>query len=344
MLPKLSIIVPCYNSAKYIEETLSSIAAQNYPNLELIIMDGGSKDETPAIVEKFRPLVSTFISEKDKGQADAILKGFARATGDYVGWCNADDTYLPGALLAAGQALAENPACDIVFGDKDYTDADNQFLFRAQAFTPSIPKLFPFPQIYSEAFLVRREILSEINLNPERHHLMDLDWFVRLFLAGKNFLKAENFRATFRQHADAKSSKQAAVCHRESFDIALSTYSHPRLSPADKSHLIHSMRLMLHNFWGEENYPALREGLARAEKQVGKSIYTPKLTLQLCLSYLGAPAIAAVKKFLRKAITFITYRRERYLMTRLYSNPFEKLPILPLGGMPIAPTIGNHLI
>lgn len=328
-LPYISIVVPCFNAQRYIAQTLKSIVSQNYPRLELIVMDGGSTDGTVDIIKSFSSHIAYFYTGPDKGQADAILRGFEKANGEYVGWCNADDTYYPGSLLAAGKACASG--ADVLFGDKDYTDADGNFLFRAQAHAPTIKNLFPFPHIYSEAFLVRRSIIQEekLTLNPDRHHLMDLDWFVRLFLEGKRFAKVEEFRATFRQHPDAKSSKQADVCHRESFEIALQTYPHHSLSPSDKAHLIHSMRLMAFNFWGAGEFGHLRETLCRASKIVGKQIFTPKLRLVWLLSRLGRRFIFGVKNIFGKLMRWATWRWQRSIAPLRYRNPLDRLGALP---------------
>ncbi len=111
-LPKISIVIPSYNKVDYIEETLGSIFIQNYPNLEVIIQDGGSTDGTVDIVKKYAkkyPKVISWKSKKDKGQVDAINKGLKKATGDIVAYINADDVYKKGALVNVGKYFSKNP-------------------------------------------------------------------------------------------------------------------------------------------------------------------------------------------------------------------------------------------
>jgi glycosyltransferase involved in cell wall biosynthesis len=93
--PKISIVTPSYNQGKYIEETIRSVIMQGYPNLEYIVIDGGSTDNTVEIIKKYQNNISYWVSEKDKGQTHAINKGFEKATGDIVAYLNSDDVYMP---------------------------------------------------------------------------------------------------------------------------------------------------------------------------------------------------------------------------------------------------------
>ena len=115
--PEVSVIVPSYNQGRFVRQTLDSILEQGYPNLELIVMDGGSDDETVDILEEYSPHLSHWVSEPDNGQSHAINKGFAVATGSLVGWLNSDDLYLPKSLFRAASYLMEHPECDVVFSD-----------------------------------------------------------------------------------------------------------------------------------------------------------------------------------------------------------------------------------
>jgi len=113
-LPKISIIIPSFNKVDFIEETLKSIISQKYPNLEVIIQDGGSTDGTLEVIKKYTkkyPKVIKFESRKDKGQWDAINKGFAKATGEILAFINADDLYEKGAFFEVAKAYQKNPDC-----------------------------------------------------------------------------------------------------------------------------------------------------------------------------------------------------------------------------------------
>lgn len=115
--PRISIVTPSYNQAEFLERTIFSVLNQNYPKLEYIIIDGGSTDGSVEIIKKYDKYLTFWVSEKDNGQADAIRKGFARATGEILAWINSDDTYLPGTFLKVAKAFIKNPKVDLIFGN-----------------------------------------------------------------------------------------------------------------------------------------------------------------------------------------------------------------------------------
>ncbi len=113
--PRISVIAPSYNQAQYLEETIRSVLEQNYPNLEYIIIDGGSTDGSVDIIRKYEKHLAYWVSEPDRGQSHAINKGFAHATGEILAWINSDDYYLAGAFFAAAQSMRSLEA-DFIYG------------------------------------------------------------------------------------------------------------------------------------------------------------------------------------------------------------------------------------
>ena len=103
--PKVSIITPSYNQGRFLEASILSVLEQDYPNLEYIVVDGGSKDESVEIIKKYQERLSWWVSEKDKGHADALNKGFSHATGEILAWLNSDDIYFPSAVSEAVSIL-----------------------------------------------------------------------------------------------------------------------------------------------------------------------------------------------------------------------------------------------
>ncbi|MCK7482651.1 MAG: glycosyltransferase [Candidatus Moduliflexus flocculans] len=116
-LPKISIIIPMLNMGRYLRECLTTIKKQNYPNIELIIIDGGSTDNTHEILAQYDDMISIFVSEADRGQPDAVTKGLIRATGNIVHWHAADDIVLPGAFKRVVAEFKWHSDVDLVFSD-----------------------------------------------------------------------------------------------------------------------------------------------------------------------------------------------------------------------------------
>jgi len=117
-LPRISIVVPSYNQGQYIDKTLASIVSQGYPNLELIIIDGGSSDETIEVIGQYSDHVKWWVSEPDKGQANAINKGMTHATGEILAWLNSDDCLMPNALFRVADEFMASACTDVVYGHR----------------------------------------------------------------------------------------------------------------------------------------------------------------------------------------------------------------------------------
>src|SRR6202012_3617872 len=112
--PRITVVTPSYNQGAFLEQTIRSVLGQLYPNLEYFVFDGGSTDESVDIIKRYESQLAGWVSEKDRGQSNALNKGFARATGDILCWVNSDDFLLPGALHEAARRLGEGP--DLIYG------------------------------------------------------------------------------------------------------------------------------------------------------------------------------------------------------------------------------------
>ena len=123
--PRISIVMPAYNQGHLIEYSLLSVINQGYPDTELIVMDGGSKDATSEVLRKYASDIAVCRSERDAGQSDALNKGFRLATGEIFGWLNSDDTYCPGAFEFAARVFHEHPDVQVVYGDWYTTRLDH---------------------------------------------------------------------------------------------------------------------------------------------------------------------------------------------------------------------------
>ena len=182
--PLVSIVTPSYNQGRFIRATIESVLGQDYPNLEYIVMDGGSGDETRAVVKDYASRL-TFVSEKDCGQSHAINKGFRAARGSILFWLNSDDVILPGAVRSAVDEFARNPAAGAVYGEGYLMDIDGAVTSRFTATEPfNLWKLvYLVDYILQQTLYVRREVLDDIGyLDENLHYTMDWDLLIRIGL------------------------------------------------------------------------------------------------------------------------------------------------------------------
>ncbi len=215
--PKVSIITPTYNQGKYIEETLLSVRNQGYPNVEHIVMDGGSTDETAAIIERYRDGLARVVSEKDDGQSDAINKGFKLATGDILTWLNSDDMLAPGALAAIALAFHTSGA-DMVAGEchvyrdgkpisRHLTSCDNGPL-PIDDLLDIEGRWLEGQFFYQPEVMFTREIWDKAgdHVRTDLYHSMDYELWVRMAAAGAKLRVIGRPVALFRAHPEQKTA------------------------------------------------------------------------------------------------------------------------------------------
>ncbi|MBG0787460.1 MAG: glycosyltransferase, partial [Anaerolineaceae bacterium] len=180
--PLVSIITPSYNQAKFLRRTLDSVLNQDYPNLEYIVIDGGSDDGSLEIIQEYADRLAYWESVPDKGQTDAINKGFNRATGKYIAWLNSDDVYYPGAISEAVAFLEEHPDVGLVYADCDFLDAEDHVIGKFPS-AQTDHKLLQQGYVHipqATAFLPREMWLKVGPLDPSFYFAMDYDLWVRI--------------------------------------------------------------------------------------------------------------------------------------------------------------------
>lgn len=179
-LPKVTIVTPSLNQAKYLEATISSVLNQDYPNIEYIIIDGGSTDGSVDIIKKFQDKLAYWVSEPDGGQSSAINKGFKHAKGEIFNWLNSDDLLMPSAVKIAVYYLMNNPDIGMVYGDRITIDEKGNFLALAEAASFN-PKLMMYNlKIPQETVFFRRKYWLEVNgVDEELRYCMDYDLWVK---------------------------------------------------------------------------------------------------------------------------------------------------------------------
>jgi glycosyltransferase involved in cell wall biosynthesis len=226
--PRISIVTPNYNQGQFLEETIRSVLLQGYHNLEYIIIDGGSTDNSVEIIKKYEPYLAYWVSERDRGQSHGINKGFERCTGDYIAWMNSSDCYMPGAFQYLFNDSQESPpdflfSC-VAYGGKSLEKVqvnynrgikalDLKYLLR---FFYSIDYIIP-----SQSVFVSKNLLNKVGLlNEELHYCMDLEWYVRIALINPLYRVINRTICFYRFHDDSKTLSPENLVRQESITIA----------------------------------------------------------------------------------------------------------------------------
>lgn len=214
--PKISIVTPSYNQASFLEETIRSVLLQGYPNLEFVVVDGGSTDGTVEILERYDPWIDHWVSEPDDGQDDAIRKGLEEATGEIEAYLNSDDVLLPGALEEVASTLTQNPEAAWGTGNAVYFSDDVSSPTRVfEADEPQMPHLIfgqPFAQ---QSTFWRASARHEVGFDSSFQFCMDAAFFTRLQNAFGPPCLFDGTIGGFRVHEEAKSSNWGAVLQDE---------------------------------------------------------------------------------------------------------------------------------
>ncbi|MFN8496851.1 MAG: glycosyltransferase family 2 protein [Anaerolineae bacterium] len=208
--PRVTIVTPSYNQADFIEETIRSVLLQGYPNLEYIIIDGGSTDGSADIIRKYEPWLAYWVSERDHGQSEAINKGFRRATGEIVAWLNSDDTFAPDTLAQAASAFARSNDPVLVYGNCNIIDEQSEVVRQWRAKHCTLESLLlDGNQIPQQSAFIRREALNQVGpINEGLHYVMDFELWLRLGVVGPLAYSPE-LTANFRWHNVSKSISQS---------------------------------------------------------------------------------------------------------------------------------------
>ncbi|HZU87533.1 MAG TPA: glycosyltransferase family 2 protein [Anaerolineaceae bacterium] len=247
--PRVSIITPSFNQVAYLEQTLQSVLGQGYPNLEYIVVDGGSTDGSVEIIQKYAGKLAWWVSEKDHGQAEAINRGFTRATGEIIAWLNSDDLYLPGAIAGAVRAFRQYPDCGLVFSDVHSIDESGQtfnimrYTKGAQSGTKGaqagnrwqLEDLMAFNIIGQPGVFMRRAALEQAGyLDLNYHYLLDHHLWLRVAQIASIQYVSEEWAAA-RIHAAAKNVAHAASFGEEAYRIVEWMQTDPGLAPKFKA-------------------------------------------------------------------------------------------------------------
>ena len=215
-LPLVSIITPSYNQVRFLEETILSVLAQDYPRIEYIIIDGGSTDGSVQIIQHYAERLAGWVSERDKGQTEALNKGFARATGEIFAWLNSDDTYLPGAVSEAVNFLTAHPEAGMVYGDANLIDEHGEVIGQFPARQTDLRRMLRGSvHIPQQTAFFRARLWQQVGpLDLSFYFAMDYDLWVRLAKVAP-LIYEPRLWANFRLHGEGKSIARDDRCYPE---------------------------------------------------------------------------------------------------------------------------------
>jgi hypothetical protein len=231
-LPVISIVTPSYNQAQFLQQTMESVLHQDYPRVEYLVLDGGSTDNSPDIIRRYENSIAFWVSEKDNGQADAVRRGWQRATGDLVAWLNSDDIYMPGALTAVARAFQNNPQADVITGNCIVIDQSGRHLWDLPGSLHGFGlrnlggNSLPQPGVF-----FRRSAVEVVGgINPDLCYVMDWELLLRLWVNGARFHHLSRVVAGFRVWSKSKTTSGSVG---ESLSGGLS-FARERLSVLEK--------------------------------------------------------------------------------------------------------------
>lgn len=266
-LPKITVVTPSFNQAEFLERTMRSVLDQGYPNLEYIVIDGGSTDGSVDIIRKYADRLAYWVSEPDRGQTEAINKGLQRATGEWVAWQNSDDVYYPGSFSNVAQAAAQHPEADLIIGNMMIIDAHDCNLRDVRYVKPCHGALLAEGMVMvNQAAFWRRRVNSEIGwLDESFQFSFDYEWFLRLTEKHQG-VHVNRILGGFRLHGATKTSNWTRQFSEENARILQG-----RSLPSWRVKMFQFRRIALMLSQGDIGY--VLRGLARRLQGKGGELY-----------------------------------------------------------------------
>jgi glycosyltransferase involved in cell wall biosynthesis len=218
-IPRITIITPSYQQAEFLEQTIESVLSQNISDLEYLIADGGSQDGSVEIIRKYENRLAWWVSEKDRGQSDAVNKGLQHATGDIIGWINSDDYFLPGTLAFVQDYFATHPEIGLIFGDLLAVDENSNPINLIRYGDWGLKDFLRFEVIGQPSVFFRRSVIDQAGLlDISFDLLMDLQYWLKI----ASFTQVKYVPQTLaaaRYHSKAKNMSKGALYEEDTFRI-----------------------------------------------------------------------------------------------------------------------------
>jgi glycosyltransferase involved in cell wall biosynthesis len=238
--PKISIITPSYNQGQFLEETILSVLNQGYPNLEYIIIDGGSTDNSVDVIKKYEDRITYWVSEPDNGMTDALNKGFKQSTGDILNWINSDDYFLSAAFYTAAEAFSNNdPMLGFIYGRCQNIRSDGSLLEERNMVNFDAGILRYGRNLFAQpASFFHKRVIDKIGLlNENLSYAMDYEFWIRACEADFRFKNISVPLATYRYHARSKTVGERSKQIKEHEQVMLERVLHLKRNRFSLSYL-----------------------------------------------------------------------------------------------------------
>ena len=311
--PRITVVTPSFNQGQFLEETIRSVLMQGYPNLEYIVMDGGSHDSSLEVIKHYASWLTHWESEKDGGQADAIIKGFARGTGQILAWLNSDDLYQPGALFAAAKCFRADPGLGVAYGSCETIDA----VSRCQAIHAppdfSLVALLKSNFIAQPATFFSQSLWMAIGLDARRHYAFDYELWVRAAVQGYRFRRVSGVPwAGFRVWEQSKSETSYEKFIQEITAIATEVFDgggrSTDLQPLRGLAMASGWRFAALGYWGSGQGAQARRCVREIFRLWPKSCLEPKLLFIFLASFFGKDVTIALRNMKRSVNRRVHHR------------------------------------
>lgn len=260
--PRFTVVTPTYNQGAFIEKTIDSILSQGYPNLEYIIIDGGSKDNTVDVIKKYERHLAYWVSEPDRGQSHAINKGMERATGQYLTWLNSDDWYTPRALWKFAELVSQNPEAGLIVGAGRMRDLNGHCKFEKvpnpRMTVDTLYDWFSGEYFFQPSSVFSMSAWSACGPVDESEHIaMDLDLWLKIAKSGFSIITTSEILAEALTHPDAKTTAFENLMHVEGLLVIGKHGGHKQM----RAGLINLCKKLDHSdkrlSWYQKNYEIL---------------------------------------------------------------------------------------
>jgi glycosyltransferase involved in cell wall biosynthesis len=275
--PRFAIVTPSFNTAQYIGDAVRSVLDQRYPNVDYLVMDGGSSDGTVEILRSFGDPVR-WVSQKDEGQADAIRRGFERTEGEILTWLNSDDYFCPGAFEAVAEYFTRHPEVDVVYGDANYVDQRGELISRCVHVEPfNRKRLFRYSDfiVQPAAFFRRRAYEAVGGVDPKFHWALDYDLWLKM--AGRfKFAYLPKVLASYRWLGNNKS----AVGGAQRLDEIASMFRGMGMSPPAYIQL-ERVNQHVQDGWAGIRRGRVLDSVGEVGRAVGTLLSSPRAVLSL---------------------------------------------------------------